>query len=110
MSTEQKKQAIREFIQTCKPITLFKYVAELFERQMQDEKASNHTSHNNGIGFNGGDAYSLTLAAKWYHKHKKALATGQMQPEEWQVEKLRKMLPKYAGQLVQILEQKKGGE
>lgn len=43
----------------------------LFERQTEDEKASNDTKHHNMVGFTGGDARQGTLAAKYFLKHGK---------------------------------------
>lgn len=51
----------------------------LFNRQVEDEKQSNDTRHLNCQGFAPCDAYSGTLTAKYYLKHRTLL--------DWQIEK-----------------------
>jgi hypothetical protein len=51
----------------------------LFNRQTASEKQTNHTKMHNDIGFTGADAYSGTITAKYYLKHKSLL--------DWQVRK-----------------------
>ena len=51
----------------------------LFRNQTADEQRVNETSEDNGIGFTGADAYSGTLTAKSYLKHKKL--------QDWQLDK-----------------------
>ena len=49
----------------------------LLNNQTADEQANNVTSHSNGYGFTGADAYSGTITAKYYLSHKRL--------EEWQI-------------------------
>lgn len=67
-------------------------VLAIYKRQTEDEKQSEQTSHSNGRGFAGCDARRGTRMAQWlikgYHLDGKHL------------EKARKMMPKYAGQLL----------
>jgi hypothetical protein len=70
----------------------------LFNNQTADEKESNDTNKENGVGFTGADAYSGCLTAKYYIKHKALL--------DWQVERWTKLasngyprLAKYHAQL-----------
>jgi hypothetical protein len=51
----------------------------LFNRQVEDEKTSNDTRHLNMRGFAPCDAYSGTLTAKYYLKHRRLL--------DWQLER-----------------------
>lgn len=51
----------------------------LFNRQVEDEKSSNTTTHRNGIGFTPADARSGTITAKYFLKHKNLL--------DWQVDR-----------------------
>lgn len=70
----------------------------LFNNQLDDEKQSNDTRHDNGIGFSGADARSGTLTAKYYLKHRRLM--------DWQIEMWYKKnikgfsrIAKYHGQL-----------
>lgn len=51
----------------------------MFNRQIDDEKSSNVTRHDNNIGFTPADAMSGSITAKYYLKHKTLL--------DWQIEK-----------------------
>lgn len=51
----------------------------LLKNQTEDERATNLTNENNGIGFTGADARSATLTAKSFMKK------GTL--EDWQIEK-----------------------
>ena len=74
----------------------------LLSRQVEDEKRSAETKLHNGLGFQPADAYSGTLTAKYFLKHKTLL--------DWQVEKWMKptgkkglpRLVKYSRQLNEI--------
>jgi hypothetical protein len=76
----------------------------LFNRQLEDEKSTNDTRHENSKGFSSSDAKSGTLTAKYFLKHKTL--------ESWQVEKWtreergRPRICKYARQLNEIAEEK----
>ena len=50
----------------------------IFRRQTEDEKGSNVTSENNGIGFTHADARKGSITAKYFIKHGTLL--------EWQVD------------------------
>lgn len=70
----------------------------LLNNQTSDEQANNATTKQNGIGFTGADAYSGSLTAKYYIKHKRLL--------DWMVDKWTKQngkgycrLAKYHAQL-----------
>jgi hypothetical protein len=74
----------------------------LFHRQVGDEQSTNNTKLQNGIGFAPCDAYSGSLTAKYFMKHKTLL--------DWQIEKWmqpsgqtnRPRIVKYARQLNEI--------
>ena len=51
----------------------------LFNNQTADEKLSNTTNKDNGIGFTGADAHGGCITAKYYKKHNSL--------RDWQVEK-----------------------
>jgi hypothetical protein len=51
----------------------------LFNRQVEDEKTSNDTRHLNMQGFAPCDAYSGTLTAKYFLRHRRLL--------DWQLER-----------------------
>ena len=61
-------------------------LAAIFKYQTEEEKNTNNTKENNGVGFAGCDAHSGSLTAKSYMKHK-CLTT-------WQVEKWTKISEK----------------
>lgn len=63
----------------------------IYEHQTEDEKASQSTHHDNGIGFNGADAEILTSLA---HQVK----AGRNMSEK-QMALIHKKMPKYARQL-----------
>jgi hypothetical protein len=78
----------------------------LFNNQTEDERRSDSTNKDNGIGFTGADAYSGSLTAKYYLKHKTLL--------DWQIEKWMKegksgypRLAKYHSQLNTAAEAKR---
>lgn len=80
----------------------------IFQYQTADEQSSDATQEDNGVGFSGADAYTGSLTAKYYMKHKKL--------QDWQIEKWMKdfrgypRICKYHKQLNIIAEQKaKGG-
>lgn len=81
-----------------------KALVAIFNRQTEDEKASNDTRKWNSIGFSGADAKSGSLTAKYWLKHKRLL--------DWQVEKWIKLsrgyprLCKYHKQLNEIANEK----
>lgn len=73
----------------------------LFDRQTQDEQATNDTHIDNNVGFAGGDAKGGSITAKTYLKRRSL--------EDWQVERWTKRgkngfsrLCKYAKQLNEI--------
>lgn len=76
-----------------------KGLVRIYERQTADEQRSETTSHENGMGFTGTDAQFLTSLAKQYQQ-RGSLSDKQM------VFVFKKM-PKYAGQLVSISDEKK---
>lgn len=57
-------------------------LVHLFNRQTDDEKASNDTRHDNARGFTSGDARRGSITAKYYIKHRQLL--------DWQIEYWRK--------------------
>lgn len=75
-------------------------VIALYKRQTADEQNSEHTKHNNGIGFNQADARYLSYCARWAMS--RYCLTGR------HLEKARTRLMKYAGQLAEIANEKAG--
>jgi hypothetical protein len=66
----------------------------LYDRQTADEKATQDTKHDNGVGFNGADARILSSIAQWYKR------TGRL--SEKQIALVRRKIRKYATQLTRI--------
>lgn len=69
-------------------------VVLLYRRQTQDEQSAGTTRYRNGVGFNGTDAEILSSFAKFY------LTRGYLTPKQLHI--ARKKMPKYAGQLMEI--------
>ena len=66
----------------------------IYEAQTEDEKSSEDTKHDNGVGFTGSDASLLSSYAK------QVLAGNTMSPK--QMKYIFKKMPKYARQLERI--------
>ncbi len=73
---------------------LCKGLVAIFNKQTEDEKSAGTTAHDNGIGFNGSDAFILTSFAMQY------IERGFLTPKQLVI--TRKKMLKYAGQLVKI--------
>ncbi len=84
---------IKNLLETNK-LFVCRAIVKIFERQTEDEKVSDQTAHNNGIGFNGTDAFILSKFAKFYIERgflsEKQFALGH------------KRIKKYAKQLTKI--------
>lgn len=74
-------------------------VLAIYRRQTEYEKASLETRFRNSEGFNGVDARCGTIMARW-------ILSGRHLSGEWEA-KARKIMPKYAGQLLEITKLKK---
>ena len=66
-------------------------LVRIYENQTEDEKVSEDTRHDNGIGFTSADGHFMTSVAKQYIAH------GSL--SEKQMKKVFKNMPKYARQL-----------
>ena len=73
-------------------------VLAIFKRQTADEQATNNTSHNNSMGFNGLDAEFGSSLAKNIEKY------GKLTPN--QAGYARKLIGKYWKQLIEVAEAK----
>ena len=69
-------------------------IVAIYNKQTDDEKSSGNTHHNNGIGFNGADAFILSSFAE------QIKARGTLSPK--QTAMARTKMGKYAGQLARI--------
>ena len=85
---------IKEKLVAGKPEWIERAVIAIFEKQTIDEQSAETTSHKNGIGFNGVDAFILSSFAKQLKKGRH-LSTKQFAIAQ-------KKMPKYAKQLVRI--------
>lgn len=80
---------------------LYRGILAIFNKQTYDEQQSETTKEDNGVGFNGVDAYMLSSFAK-------QIAAGRtLSPKQLAI--ARKKMPKYAGQLIQIAKEKHNG-
>lgn len=100
MATKWTKEMILNKLDT-NPVMVERSLIVLYNRQTQDEQNTLATNHNNGMGFNGTDAYILSDIAK------KMLVFGKNKPEGTRLsEKQRalvvKKLRKYATQLAKV--------
>jgi len=66
-------------------------LVRIYENQTEDEKVSEDTRHDNGIGFTSADGHFMTSMAKQY------IARGSL--SEKQMKRVFKNMPKYARQL-----------
>jgi hypothetical protein len=69
-------------------------VLAIYEKQTENEQATDSTAEQNGVGFNGADAGFGSSLAKQYAER------GSLSPR--QIACARKMMRKYAGQLAEI--------
>lgn len=60
-----------------------KALVHIYNRQTEAEKAIDATQQDNGIGFTGADAFSGSLTAKYFMKHKDL--------QDWQLDKWLKL-------------------
>lgn len=94
LKTKKDRTAhIREMLATDARWAL-KALVRIYDNQTADEKSSEDTKHDNGIGFTGSDAHLLTSYAKQYN------ARGSLSPK--QMTYVFKKMPKYARQLERV--------
>ena len=74
-------------------------IVKLWERQTADEQAAQNTGHNNGVGFNGTDAFILSSFAEQINKGRT------LSPKQLAIA-FRK-LPKYSKQIINEIPQDK---
>ena len=72
-------------------------VIVLYERQTEDEQKSGQTQVYNNRGFNGTDSRYMTWVAKWLLEHKSHHLNEKHRA------KVAKSLPKYWGQIMEII-------
>lgn len=83
-------------------------ILAIYERQTADEKATESTNHENGVGFSGADAEILSsFASQIMRKESRGVALGQCLSEK-QIVIARKKMLKYARQLAEIANEKSG--
>jgi hypothetical protein len=78
---------------------LWRMLIAIYDRQLSDEKTSEHTKHNNGKGFTPADARILSNVAKASLKYKN------LTPKQCAKIVAPKMM-KYAGQLIKVIKEK----
>lgn len=87
------KEEIKFKLETENP-WLLRGLLAIYDRQTADEKQSELTKHENGVGFGGADANILSSFARQYRS--RGFLTGT------QMILARKKMQKYAGQLAKI--------
>ena len=91
LKTKKDRTAyIREMLATDASWAL-RGMLRIYERQTEDEKVSEDTRHDNGVGFTGSDASLLSSYAKQVKAGRKM--------SEKQMKYIYKKMPKYARQL-----------
>lgn len=93
-------EVVRHHLQTSQA-WVEKAIIKLFELQTADEQRAEITKHVNGKGFNSCDSKKLSYYAKWLHSGRHL--TGP------HLQKAHKIVPKYAGQIVHLINQKQTG-
>lgn len=96
MTTTQRTWSIDEIknlLQTNDQFVM-RSVVKIYEKQTEDEKEHDGTSHNNGIGYNGTDAFIMSRFAKFY------IERGYLSVKQLDIAK--KKIQKYAKQLTKI--------
>lgn len=78
---------------------LYRAIIAIYERQTDHEKAELTTKEDNGIGFNGVDAFLMSKYAEDLSKY------GRLTPN--QCKWARRKMPKYALQLVKIASERR---
>lgn len=94
-------QTVRQLI-TSRSDALEKAILRIYEGQTSDEKLSDSVCHDNGIGFNGVDAPFMSSLAKQILANKYNRPLGRRLSEKQRAIALKKM-PKYAGQIVKMV-------
>jgi hypothetical protein len=87
------KEEIKDLLERSNKM-VHRSIVKIFERQTEDEKSTEATNHNNGVGFNGIDAQLLSSFAK-------QILAGRTLSDK-QLYYARKKIMKYAGQLARI--------
>ena len=73
---------------------LYRAILAIYSKQSDKEKETGETRYENGVGFTGYDARSLSYYAKWILRHKKL--------DRWHINIVRERMMKYAKQLTKI--------
>jgi len=107
------KESIQEKIRTDVRWTI-RTIEILFDRQTTDEQRYGQTYVRNGRGFNGRDSEIFTSFYHQIQKRKRVVSSGgqlinfQSILSDKQLEICRKHLPKYWGQVLEEIENRKG--
>lgn len=91
------KTYTKEFIRNALAVNdtwLLRGLVAIYNKQTEDEQSNGTTSHDNGIGFNGVDAFILTSIAQQF------ISRGFVSPKQKDI--VRKKMLKYSGQLTLI--------
>jgi hypothetical protein len=92
-----KIEYVREMLKT-NEAWMFRGLVAIYQKQTFDEQKSKVTAHSNGVGFTGSDAAWLSAMAEAYLA--KRFFSDKMRAG------VKKAMPKYARQLVNIAEEK----
>lgn len=93
MAKTWTKIEIQNFLATTDAAGVGRALKLIYARQTDDEKATGDTKHSNSRGFNGSDAHYGSYAARW--------VLGGRSLNGKHLDKARKMLMKYCGQLAE---------
>lgn len=101
MATKWTKEMILAKLDT-NPVMVERSLIVIYNRQTQDEKVTQGTTQNNGMGFNGADAPIMSKFAEWVLKGaEKGIPEGKRLSEKQRALTVKK-LRKYATQLAKV--------
>ena len=106
----KRTEMIRENITTGPWIWVARALVVLHDRQTADERSSQSTTHENGVGFNGTDARFLSSLAEQVRAWEGTPPEGRRFPvplSARQLELARKKVAKYAKQLADEVERRR---
>lgn len=87
-------QMVRDLISTSDAAAI-RAMLRIFEYQTSYEAQAERTIETNHVGFNSSDGYMMTALAKFYMKYNRLTAK--------QLYRVRKSMPKYAGQIFNLM-------
>ncbi len=107
VSTQKDRVAFLKHMLATNLAWATKGAQQIHKLQTESEKATAATTDSNSVGWSGYDAKGMTWICEWINKQTKrgvSLATAVNKPKA--IRKLHKIMPKYASQLLKIVDGK----